>query len=298
MRVFARWSGLIVLDFPSVWASSADEYIAKGIALHDQLRGNPLVSTAFAPHAPYTASAATLRKVAAYSDEIDIPVHMHVHETEHEVQQFIATHGLRPLQRLDELGLLSPSLLAVHMTQLSDWEIARLAETGVHILHCPESNMKLASGCCPVGKLLEAGCNLALGTDSAASNNDLDMLGEMRSAVLLAKNTSGDASSLPVAKVLRAATINGARALGKEGEIGSIEIGKAADLVAVDFNHPALRPVYDPISHLVYCAGRDDVSDVWVAGKALVRNRTALHLDEQLICDTAQRWATKIKGAG
>ncbi len=286
--------GLIVLDFPTVWANSADEYIAKGTELHDTLRNNPLVSTAFAPHAPYTVSEAPLRKIATYSNELEIPVHIHVHETASEVEQFIAAHGVRPLQHLDQLGLVSPSLLAVHMTQLLEREIERIAEAGAHILHCPESNMKLASGFCPVGKLLDANCNIALGTDGAASNNDLDMFGEMRTAALIAKGASGDAAAFPAAQVLRAATINGARALGMENEIGSVEMGKAADLVAVDFNRPALRPVYDPVSHLVYAAGRDDVSDVWVAGKALLRNRQLLHMDELAIQRDAQQWARKI----
>ena len=288
--------GLIVLDFPTAWANNADEYIAKGTELHDELRNNPLVSTAFAPHAPYTVSEEPLRKVATYSNELEIPVHIHVHETAGEVAQFQSEHGLRPLQRLDEVGLLSPNLLAVHMTQLQDAEIERFAESGAHVLHCPESNMKLASGFCPVKQLSDAGCNIALGTDGAASNNDLDMFGEMRTAALIAKGSSGDASAFPAEQVLRAATINGAKALGLDGEVGSIDIGKAADLVAVDFNHPALRPVYDPVSHLVYSAGRDDVSNVWVAGKALLRNRTHCTVDLKNVLNNAQKWAKKITG--
>ncbi len=287
--------GLIVLDFPTAWADTPDEYIAKGTELHDELRNNPLVSTAFAPHAQYTVSEGPLRKIATYSNELEIPVHIHVHETANEIAQFYNAHGVRPLQRLDDLGLVSPALLAVHMTQLLDEEIERIAEAGAHVLHCPESNMKLANGFCPVVRLLDAKCNIALGTDGAASNNDLDMFGEMRSAALIAKAASGDAAAFPAAQVLRAATINGARALGLDNEIGSIEIGKAADLVAVNFDRPALRPVYDPVSHLVYSAGRDDVSDVWVAGVALLRDSQFLNLDIQTVLKTAQQWAMKIK---
>ena len=202
--------GLILIDFPSAWAGNADEYLHKGLQLHDALKHSPLITTAFAPHAPYTVADAPLEKVRMYADELDVPIHMHVHETAHEVQQAVAQSGKRPLARLAELGLLGPRLLAVHMTQLIDDEINTLARANVNVIHCPESNLKLASGTCPVPKLLKAGVNVALGTDGAASNNDLDMLGELRTAALLAKGASFDPTVVPAHTALRLATLNGA----------------------------------------------------------------------------------------
>ena len=228
--------GLIVIDFPSVWAQNSDEYIEKGLALHEQLRLSDLCSTAFAPHAPYTVSDEPLQKIRTLADELELPIHMHVHETLHEVEQAQAQTGQRPLQRLQELGLVNPSLIAVHMTQLSDEEISLFAESGAHIVHCPESNLKLASGFCPVARCLAAGINVALGTDGAASNNDLDMFGEMRTAALLGKAVAGDASAIPAMTALRMATINGAKALGLDTCCGSLSVGKAADVIAIDLS--------------------------------------------------------------
>ncbi len=286
--------GLIVIDFPSAWAGSADEYLDKGLALHDELRNHPLLRTAFAPHAPYTVSDAPLEPIRVLADELDLPVHMHVHETIAEVEQSQAQFGMRPLERLARLGLVSPSLLAVHMTQLLDAELAHLAATGAHVLHCPESNLKLASGFCPVQKLLSAGVNVALGTDGAASNNDLDMFGEMRTAALLAKAVANDASALPAAQALRMATLNGARALGLGDETGSLEKGKAADIVAVRLDDIECQPFYNVISQLVYATGRDKVSDVWVAGRQLLKERVLLTLDVPAVLARAQIWRERI----
>ncbi|MDD3519217.1 MAG: TRZ/ATZ family hydrolase [Chromatiales bacterium] len=290
--------GLIVMDFPTAWASNPSEYITKGLALHDEHKGEALISTAFAPHAPYTVSDEPLRRLRVLADELDLPIHMHVHETAAEVQQAFEQNGMRPLQRLDRLGLLGPSLLAVHMTQLDAVEIARLAETGVNVLHCPESNLKLASGFCPVGELLAAGVNVALGTDGAASNNDLDMFGEMRTAALLAKAVAGDAAVVPAHTALRMATLNGARALGLADEIGSLEPGKAADIVAVDLGDLKTQPVYHPISHLVYAASRSQVSDVWVAGRHLLKQHQLLTLDITELGQKARAWGRKIGQQG
>ena len=225
--------GLIVLDFPSAWAKDADEYLHKALAVHDEIRELSLVSSAFAPHAPYTVSDQPLRQIAMYSSELDVPVHMHVHETAHEVAEAQQKTGQRPLQRLDQLDLLNPNLIAVHMTELDEFEIERIAEAGVNVAHCPESNLKLGSGICPVADLLEQGVNICLGTDGAASNNDLDLLGEMRTAALLAKGSSGNASACDARQAIEMATINGARALGMADRIGSIEAGKHADLIAL-----------------------------------------------------------------
>ncbi|MDR9437419.1 MAG: TRZ/ATZ family hydrolase [Thiohalophilus sp.] len=286
--------GLIMIDFPTPWAQTPDEYLSKGIALHDQLRGNTLIRTAFAPHAPYTVSDEPLQRIATYAEELDIPVHMHVHETAHEVEESLNNTGKRPLQRLEELGLLNPHLLAVHMTRLNQEEIPHLAEAGVHVVHCPESNLKLASGFCPVQELARAGVNLCLGTDGAASNNDLDMFSEMRSAALLGKAVAGDASALPAEDVLRMATINGARALGLEQEIGSLEAGKSADIIAVDLGTLESQPVYHPASQLVYTAGREQVTDVWVAGRQLLKERELTTIDPNAVLERAQQWQQRL----
>jgi 5-methylthioadenosine/S-adenosylhomocysteine deaminase len=286
--------GLIVLDFPTVWASNADEYIEKGTALRDLYRDDALIRTAFAPHAPYTVSDAPLQKIRTLADELDVPVHMHVHETEFEVADAVKQSGKRPLQRLQELDMLSPNLLAVHMTQLLDSEITALAAAGSHVVHCPESNLKLASGFCPVAKLLAAGVNVALGTDGAASNNDLDMFGEMRTAALLAKGVANDATALPAHQALEMATINGARALGIDSFTGSLEVGKQADIIAVDLSAIETTPMFDPISHLVYCTGRNQVSDVWVAGKHLMKQRVLTSLDIATIRTAARELAARI----
>lgn len=286
--------GLILLDFPSVWAQSPDEYLDKGTAVHDAWRDHPLIRTAFAPHAPYTVSDGPLKRVRTLADELDIPIHMHIHETAFEVEQALAQNGQRPLARLHDLGLLSPNLLAVHMTQLTDDEIELCAKTGVHVLHCPESNLKLASGFCPVGKLTAAGVNVALGTDGAASNNDLDLFGELRTAALLAKGVAGDASTLPAHAALRTVTLNGARALGMEAEIGSLEKNKLADLCALQVDALETQPLYNLLSHIVYASSRHQVSDVWVAGRRLVNNRQLMSLNESEILERTRDWGRRI----
>lgn len=286
--------GLIVVDFPSAWAQDADDYLNKGIELHDQLHNHSLITTAFAPHAPYSVSDAPLQRVGMLAEELDIPIHMHVHETADEIQLAVEKHGKRPLQRLDDLGLLSPRLLAVHMTQLNNDEIKRCAETGVHIVHCPESNLKLASGFCPVHELVQAGINVALGTDGAASNNDLNMFGEMRTAALLGKGVAADASAVPAEQVLRMATINAARSLGLDEHLGSLQAGKAADFIAVQLDGVETEPVYNPVSQLVYATGRDKVTDVWVAGKHLLKDRILTTLESEEILSKAREWRTRI----
>jgi len=286
--------GLIVIDFPTAWAKDADEYLSKGLQLHDRYRNDPLISTVFAPHAPYTVSDQPLQRIQTLAEELDIPIHMHIHETADEVSQSLEQHQQRPLQRLEQLGMLTPRLLAVHMTQLEDDEINRLADTGVHVLHCPESNLKLASGFCPIQKLHQAGINIALGTDGAASNNDLDMFGEMRSAALLAKAVADDASAIPAATALRMATINAARALGIDDETGSLLPGKAADVIAVQLDDIEAEPLYHPLSHIVYACSRDKVSDVWIAGRHLLSERRLTTLDEAAIRQRTGIWQQKI----
>ncbi len=271
--------GLVVIDFPTVYAQNSEAYIEKGLALREYLLHQSLVSVAFAPHAPYTVSDAPLRKIKKLADELGLPVNMHVHETLHEVEQAHTEIGKRPLQRLQELGLINSSFVAVHMTQLSDAEIDQFAAANAHIVHCPESNLKLASGFCPIARCLDAGINVALGTDGAASNNDLDMLGEMRTAALLAKAVANDASAVPAMIALQMATINGAKALGLDKEIGSLAIGKAADVIALDLDCLSTQPVYDPVSQIVYAANRQQVTDVWVSGKRLLKKRQLTTMD-------------------
>jgi 5-methylthioadenosine/S-adenosylhomocysteine deaminase len=287
--------GLILVDFPSGYAQTPDEYLHKGVQLHDALKHSHLVTTAFAPHAPYTVSDAPLERLRMYADELNIPIHMHVHETAHEVDGAVTHSGMRPIERLTKLGIFGPRLIAVHMTQLLPAEIEAAKQQNVSIVHCPESNLKLASGFCPVPALLKAGVNVALGTDGAASNNDLDMLGEMRTAALLAKGASGDATAVPAHTALEMATINGARALGLDEHIGSLKPGKAADLAAIDLSRIASQPVYDPVSQIVYTATRDQVTDVWVGGRRVLAERALTTLDEEAILLKAQAWRERIK---
>jgi 5-methylthioadenosine/S-adenosylhomocysteine deaminase len=286
--------GLIMVDFPTAWGAGPEEYLAKGLALHEELRGQSLVGAAFAPHAPYTVADEPLLRLRALASELDLPIHMHLHETAGEVEQGRASHGLRPFERLRQLELLGPNFIAVHMTQLTEAEIAIYAECGGSVAHCPESNLKLASGFCPVARLAAAGINIALGTDGAASNNDLDLLGEMRTAALLAKGVAGDARAIPAAEALRMATLNGAKALGLEQEIGSLEIGKSADVAALDMGELETQPLYDPISDLVYAASRHQVSDVWVMGRRLLRGRQLTTLDSEDIIARARAWRERL----
>ncbi len=262
--------GMIAMDRASPYASDADDYVRKGLEARDRHLSEPLVSFAFAPHAPYTVSDSDLRKISTLSAELDVPVHIHLHETKEEIERSLAEHGVRPLERLARAGLLGPNLIAVHGVHLEAEEREALGRHGCSVVHCPSSNLKLASGFADLDALDRAGVNLALGTDGAASNNRLDLFQEMRTAALLAKAVAEDAQALPAGKALRAATLGGAQALGLGARTGSIVPGKAADLVALDFSSPALAPCYDVVSHLVYIAGRNDVSHVWVAGRLLV----------------------------
>ena len=287
--------GLIVLDFPTAWAADAETYIHKGREVHDQLKGHPRIRTLFAPHAPYTVSDAPLRKLRIFANELGIGVHMHVHETAGEVAMAIDADGRRPWQRLRELDMLGPDFVAVHMTQLTADEIIEAGEHRISVAHCPESNLKLASGFCPVSALLKAGVNVALGTDGAASNNDLDLLGEMRTAALLAKAVANDAQALPAAQALHAATLGGAKALGMETDIGSLVPGKRADFIAIDLSAASTQPVYNVLSQVVYAASRDQVTHSYVNGRALMRERRLMTLDEPAILAHAAEWRRHIR---
>ena len=286
--------GLPFIEFPSAWAKSRDEYFDKNLGVHDELKGEALITTTLSPHAPYTVGDESFQRIRMLSDQLDIPVHIHLHETAQEVEDSKKQHGMRPFARLQSLGLVNDHLIAVHMTQLTDAEIAACAEAGVSVVHCPESNLKLASGFCPAEKLRRAGVNLALGTDGCASNNDLDMFGELRTAALLAKGVAGDASAFDAAFALQAATLNGARALGLSDRIGSIVPGKQADLVAVRLDALETQPLYNAISQLVYATGRHLVSDVWIAGVRKLEHGALQGIDTDELRAKAQMWHGRI----
>lgn len=287
--------GMIMIDFASPYGDGPEDYIQKGLALHDAWRDDPMIQTVFTPHAPYSVADDYLERIRTLADELEVPVHTHVHETAGEVSDAESANGERPLASLDRMGLLNADFIAVHMTQLTDEEIQRVASRGASVVHCPESNLKLASGFCPVRDLLDAGINVALGTDGAASNNDLDMIGEMRTAALLAKGVSGDPAAASAATTLRMATLNGAKALGLAERIGSLEAGKEADIVAVDLNDAATQPVYSPISQLVYATSREQVRDSWIAGQHVLKGGRLMTLDEDAITRQARQWRDKIQ---
>jgi len=283
-----------VLDFPTRWAKDADDYINKTTALHDRYRQSERVHVAFGPHSPYSVSDAPLRKIATLAAELDLPIHMHVHETQTEVDDAQRSDGVRPLARLHALGLLTPRLFCTHMTALTQEEIELLAETGSHVAHCPESNLKLASGFCEVEKLARHGINVALGTDGCASNNDLDMFSEMRTAAQLGKAVAKDATAVPASAALAMATINGAKAMGLDAEIGSLEIGKFADLCAIDLSGINSMPLYDVVSQLIYSTQASQVSHVWSSGEALLYDSKLQTIDEQQLKQTTQEWQLRV----
>ncbi|MGZ5099056.1 MAG: TRZ/ATZ family hydrolase [Usitatibacter sp.] len=286
--------GVIAIEFPSAYASDASAYLQKGLATRDAYQGEPLLSFSLAPHAPYTVADETLKRIAVLAEELDVPIHTHVHETLAEIGQGIAQHGVRPLERLRRLGIVGPRLIAVHCVHLEQAELDLMAREGVSVAHCPSSNLKLASGIAPVAAMRARGIRVGVGTDGAASNNRLDAMTEMRTTALLAKAASGDASAVSAADALQMATLDGARALGLEGEIGTIEPGKSADLAAVELSSLETLPCYDPVSHLVYAAGREHVTHVWVAGEARLIQRRLLGLDEQDLRDKATWWQRRL----
>lgn len=282
--------GLVVIDMLSAYASDVDDYIAKGLAVRDHCSQQPLLTFCLAPHAPYSVNDQTLTRIMTLAEQLQLPVHIHLHETRDEIKNSLAENGVRPLMRLHQLGLVGHNLIAAHMIHLTDTETELFHEYGGHIAHCPTSNLKLASGIAPIEKLLRKGINIGIGTDGAASNNRLDMFAEMRLAALLAKGYSHNAEIVPAYQALRMATLNGARAMGLDQITGSLLPGKAADITAVDFSSLPLSPCFDPVSHLVYAAGREQVSHVWVNGRLLLDNGRLVSLDESDIMQRAKRW--------
>ncbi|MCX7161578.1 MAG: TRZ/ATZ family hydrolase [Betaproteobacteria bacterium] len=286
--------GLIVIEFPTGYAADADDYLAKGLAVRDTLSGDPLLSFCLAPHAPYTVADKTFKRIATLAAQLEIPVHVHLHETRHEIEESLKQHGMRPLARLHRLGLLGPQLIAVHGVHLEAAELDLLAHEGCNLAHCPTSNLKLASGIPPMAEAQSRGLNFGLGTDGAASNNRLDLFHEMRHAALLAKGASENAEVLDAHVTLEAATLGGARALGMDEQIGSLLPGKAADMCAVRLDEWFIQPCFDPASHLVYVAGREQVSHTWVGGKLVMSKGLPLQIDISQLHDIAALWHTRL----
>lgn len=292
MRAMA---GITTLEFPTPYASDAADYLDKGLAAREKWRNHPLIGFCLAPHAPYTVSDASFERILTLSAQLNLPVHCHIHETRHEIEESLKQYEARPLLRLKRLGLLGPGFIGVHAVHLTGDDIELLAETGTHIAHCPTSNLKLASGIAPVARMRQMGINIGLGTDGAASNNRLDMFSEMRLAALLAKGSTGDASALPAREILRMATLDGAKALGLGNEIGSITPGKSADLVAVSLNDLNTKPCYDPVSHLVHVAGRECVTHVWVGGKCCVDHKRLVQGGQNDLESAIALWQNRLE---
>ncbi|MGE5491128.1 MAG: TRZ/ATZ family hydrolase [Actinomycetota bacterium] len=286
--------GITAIEFPTAYASDADDYIAKGLTAREQWLDHPLLSFCLAPHAPYTVSDATFEHVLTLSEQLDLPIHCHIHETRAEIDEGVKQFHTRPLARLEQLGLLGPGFIGVHAVHLAPDEMDLLARQGCSVAHCPSSNLKLGSGIAPVADLLKRGVNVGLGTDGAASNNRLDLFQEMRLAALLAKGSTGDAAALPAHQALRMATLNGATALGLDTEVGSIKPGKLADLCAVELSSLDVSPCFDPISHLVYSSGREHISHVWVAGKCCVERGELTFVSQNDLKNSVSLWQNKV----
>jgi len=287
--------GTPVLDFETAWANDAAEYLSKGSSLvHDRYADHSLISSCFAPHSVDTVSDATFHDIRVLADQLDCAVQIHLHESREEIAESVSSYGMRPVARLEKLGLLNSSLLAVHAVHLNDDEIAAFADAGVSVAHCPRSNLKLADGFAPVAAMLEQGITVSLGTDGAASNNVLDILGEMRLAALLGKAVAEDAAAISAPTALRMATIDGANALGLGNCIGSVETGKWADLTCIDLNRLHSQPVYNVTSQLVYATNSEQVSDVWVAGRHLVEGGNLAHIDAEDVLVRASEWQRQI----
>ena len=287
--------GTPVVEFPSSWARNAEEYLRKGADLvHDAFVEHPLISTCYAPHSLSALSDESFTALRVVADQLDVPVQIHLHETEAEIRASVEATGKRPIERLDELGLVNASLLAVHAVHMTESEIARIAESGVKIAHCPRSNLKLASGIAPISRYRTAGIGIGLGTDGAASNNVLDILAEMRLAALLAKASSDDAAALSATEALHLGTLGGATALGLAHAIGSIKVGKWADLACIDLGDLNSQPVYDVTSQLVYAAHANQVSDVWVAGKHQLDNGRLAHINKDELLERSNEWRDRI----
>jgi 5-methylthioadenosine/S-adenosylhomocysteine deaminase len=286
--------GLTVIDFPTAYANDADDYLRKGLEIRDQWHGSDLITFSLAPHAPYTVSNKSFESIVMYADQLDMTIHTHLHETVDEVNQSMTEFSVRPLERLFNLGVVGQHLTVAHAVHCTDSEIDLLAAQGVHIAHCPTSNLKLGSGIAPIAKMLASGINIGLGTDGVASNNRLDIFAEMRLTALLAKGATQDATIIPAEKALEMATINAAKALGLDESIGSIEVGKQADFAAVKLSDFDISPYYEPISHLVYACGREHVTHTWVSGQLRYNDKKYSHIDPVQLKQIISIWQPKL----
>jgi 5-methylthioadenosine/S-adenosylhomocysteine deaminase len=287
--------GLTVLDFPTPWASNQDEYFKKSLAVYEAIKDEEDLGCMWMPHAFYSVGDSTFRRMKEMNEDMQLGIHIHAQETVGEIEKTLNEHGVRPFEYMKNIGLLNDRFLAVHVTNCTYKDYELLQEANAHVVHCPESNMKLASGVCPVMDFKRMGVNVALATDGAASNNDLDMLGEMRSASLLAKMQSRDSESLSAFDSLKMATLDGARALGLSDKIGSLEAGKSADMISIDVSGLEQQPLFHPISQIVYSSVRSQVNDTWVKGKCLMQDRELKTLDEDQLKAKAKAWKTKIE---
>ena len=289
--------GQSVIQFPVADAATPQAGLERARAFIQTFKGDPLITPAVAPHAPYTLDAGSLKAARALAVEHGVPMLIHVAETRDEVSTSQKERKASPVGYLHGLGVLGPGVLAAHGVWVSDADIAILKQTGVAVSHNPESNMKLASGVAPVPAYLRAGVPVGLGTDGAASNNDLDMFEAMRMASFLDKVHTLDPSVASAQTVLEMATLGGAAALGMSSSIGSLESGKRADLIVVDMRAARQTPLYDPVSQIVYTTRGDDVRTTIVHGKVLMRDRKVLTLDEAKVLATAREWAKKVRAA-
>lgn len=287
--------GMPVADFPTPWAQSPNEYLSKALGVRDEYKGHPWITTAFAPHAPYTVGDETFVRIRTLADELDTPLMIHLHESEQELAESLRVHGVRPIQRLERLGILTPALNAVHMVHMNEADIELAQRSGISVTLCPESNLKLGNGAPPVHHWRRSAVPMGLGTDGPASNNDQDLWPEIKLAALMSRTGSEAAPILSAWDALAMATRGGAAALGLGDQIGTLEVGKWADLTCVNFDHPAMQPVYDPCSQLVFSGSRDLVTDVWVAGRPLLEESRLTRLDWPAVRERAQAWSDRLR---
>ena len=288
--------GILAFDVPTAYGHGADDYLNKGLNTRDALRNHPRLSFMLAPHAPYTVSDATFEKVATLAAQTGLGIHIHVHETQHEVDDSLHQYGERPLERLQRLGVLGPQTLAVHAVALNDSDIDLIARNNMHVAHCPVANLKLGSGIARTTSLYKAGVNIGIGTDGAAGNNRLDLLSETRLAGLLAKGTEQDPGLFPAHTLIYMATLGGARALGLQDKIGSLTIGKRADLCAIALDNTATLPIFDPASHIIHAAGREHVTHVWIDGECVVKKKHLQKISHAEIYAKAKTWENRLRG--
>ena len=287
--------GLVVLDFPTNYASDPQDYLNKGFIFRDSWRDNALISTSIAPHAPYSVSDEAFKLISTYAEQLQMNIHTHLHETTAEVKESLQRYNMTPIQRLDKLGILGPNLTAAHCVHLDSTDTSLIEKNQVSIIHNPSSNMKLGSGIADIKSFFDRGINIGLGTDSSASNNRLDIITEMRATLLLHKANYQDAEFLKPVDVIRMATINAARAIGLDSKIGSIEKGKRADITAINLDSIECQPCYDPLSTFLYSCDKSAVSNVWIDGDIKLRKHLLVNIDEDKLLHTTKLWQQKIK---